>query len=316
MEIDSSSKKMFKACGRPCVALLKALAFGKNSSSSYHHQTIPCLFRPGQNKRYYSLNFSSSSSGNEHDETNQNLSNSENNPPSNMDDNGKEFKIVSIDTSALITETYDKTVVKDNETPMIKHLKNKIKGAGPISVSSFMQESLLNPIYGYYYTAKQPTLGSSGIPGQKVIGREGDFVTSPEITSVFSEMIGLWCVSMWEKLGKPKALEIIELGPGKGTLMHDLLDSVKRSNSHLLKSFIQSLKKVTLIEASDALKEVQKEKLKSFMDTIEFHWENRFEKYTDITGDIPVLIIAHEFFDALPVYHFEVGDLDICFFVF
>ncbi|KAG2379565.1 hypothetical protein C9374_006682 [Naegleria lovaniensis] len=274
--------------------------------NSLHHQTIPYLFRSGQNKRCYSSNFSSSE-GNERNESNvSNNVGNDHNTESNVDDVGKEFNVISIDTSALITETYDKAVVKDNETPMVKHLKNKIKGAGPISVSSFMQESLLNPIYGYYYTAKQPISSMSGAtPGQKVIGREGDFVTSPEITSVFSEMIGLWCVSMWEKLGKPKALEIIELGPGKGTLMHDLLDSVKRSNSYLLKSFTQSVKQVTLIEASDALKEVQKEKLKPFMDTIEFRWENRFEKYTNITGDIPVLIIAHEFFDALPVYHFE-----------
>jgi len=223
----------------------------------------------------------------------------------NQQQKDEKYTVLSVDTSSLVQETY-KNVVKENETPMVKHLKNKIKGAGPISVSTFIQESLLNPIYGYYYTAKKDTVNPSE---QNVIGREGDFVTSPEITSVFGEMIGLWCVNMWERMGRPKNLEIVELGPGKGTLMHDLLDSLEHTSSSTIQGFKSALKKVNFIEGSEALKEVQKDKLKNFLNKYQFQWENRFEKYADIQSGNPVLIIAHEFFDALPVYHFEVSFL-------
>ncbi|KAL9656741.1 hypothetical protein ABK040_003008 [Willaertia magna] len=224
-----------------------------------------------------------------------------------------EEQVVSVDTSGLVLESYAEDVVKENETAMIKHLKNKIKGAGPISVSTFIQESLLNPAYGYYYTAKydsssnnqQQSDNNSGETNQRVIGREGDFVTSPEITSVFGEVLGVWCVDMWDRMGRPSEIEILELGPGKGTLMHDILDSLNHSKYPIFSSFKKALKKVHLIEASETLKEVQKVKLDKFKENIEFKWDDRLEKYTSIESHIPILIIAHEFFDALPVYQFQ-----------
>ena len=82
---------------------------------------------------------------------------------------------------------------------------------GPISVAEFMREALTNPRYGYYMT-------------RDVFGAKGDFITSPEISQVFGECIGLWCVAVWESvLGRPETLRIAELGPGRGTLMADVL---------------------------------------------------------------------------------------------
>lgn len=101
-----------------------------------------------------------------------------------------------------------------HETPLESEMKTKMLVNGPYTMARYMAECLTHPIYGFYNK-------------KNTIGREGHFVTSPELTPVFGELIGLWCYMQWEKLGKPSEVCIAEIGPGKGTLMKDLLSAAK-----------------------------------------------------------------------------------------
>ena len=99
------------------------------------------------------------------------------------------------------------------------HLRQLIAGEGPISIATFMQTVLTAREHGYYM---------QGDP----FGARGDFVTAPEISQVFGELIGLWAVAVWEQLGAPARFSLVELGPGRGTLMRDAL----RAARHLRRS--------------------------------------------------------------------------------
>ena len=96
----------------------------------------------------------------------------------------------------------------DNEK-LKRELIHRIKLSGPLTVAQYMQEVLTNPLSGYYI-------------GSKVFGTQGDFITSPEISQMFGESIAIWLLNEWIKMGKPKPMNIVELGPGKGTLMQDV----------------------------------------------------------------------------------------------
>ena len=121
-------------------------------------------------------------------------------------------------------------------TPLESTLRNIIKTDGSISVAKFMQIALSDPKYGYYQT-RDP------------LGVQGDFITSPEISQVFGEIIGLWCVVTWQNAGSPKNIMLVELGPGRGTLMADILGTAKKASQE----FTNALK-VHLIETSPILK--------------------------------------------------------------
>lgn len=138
-----------------------------------------------------------------------------------------------------------------------------------------MQIALSDPEYGYYQT-RDP------------LGVQGDFITSPEISQVFGEIIGLWCVVTWQNAGSPKNIILVELGPGRGTLMADILGTAKKASQE----FTNALE-VHLVETSPVLKQQQKAVLKDY----EVTWHDGIE--TIPLG--PVLIIANEFFDALPI---------------
>ncbi len=159
-------------------------------------------------------------------------------------------------------------------TPLELRLRHIIKTAGSISVARFMQIALSDPEYGYYQT-RDP------------LGVRGDFITSPEISQIFGEIIGLWCVVTWQNAGRPRNIILVELGPGRGTLMSDILETTKKVSQE----FINALK-VHLIETSPALKKLQKAVLRDY----EITWHNDIET---IPSE-PALIIANEFFDALP----------------
>ena len=101
-------------------------------------------------------------------------------------------------------------------------LSETIKTTGPISLLAFMRQCLTHPQFGYY-TTRDPLNASSG-----------DFITSPEISSMFGEMIGIWLFSTWLNQNKPQKLNIIEFGPGRGTLMYDCLKSFNKFKKNLI----------------------------------------------------------------------------------
>ncbi|CAL8464273.1 g3808 [Coccomyxa elongata] len=213
---------------------------------------------------------------------------------------------VAIDRTGLFhvgSHSHSPAKGKEPETDMCRHIKALIQfRGGPITIAEYMSEVLTNPSAGYYTT-------------RNVFGRAGDFITSPEISQLFGEMVGIWCVWMWHEMGKPHALRLVELGPGKGTLMADLLRSTAA-----FKDFSLSIT-ADLVEVSDALRERQQSALDcsttatvsdagveshtSGLTGIPVRWHRSLET---VSSDSPAIYIAHEFFDALPVHHFQKTD--------
>lgn len=89
-------------------------------------------------------------------------------------------------------------------------LKRQIQSEGPISVADYMSQCLLDPVLGYY-------------PTRDPLGSEGDFITAPEISQMFGEVLGLWCIQSWKDMGSPARIQLVELGPGRGIMMSDML---------------------------------------------------------------------------------------------
>ena len=118
----------------------------------------------------------------------------------------------------------------------------KVRG-GPVTVAEYMQEVLTHPEFGYYMH-------------RDVFGQRGDFITSPEVSQVFGELMGAWAVWQWTQLGKPKNARLVELGPGRGTLMADLLRATA-----VFEAFAQSVS-VHMVEVSPALREMQRKSLR------------------------------------------------------
>jgi NADH dehydrogenase [ubiquinone] 1 alpha subcomplex assembly factor 7 len=165
-------------------------------------------------------------------------------------------------------------------SPLGDDLKRIIAQEGPISLERFMALALGDPRYGYYMT-RDP------------FGASGDFTTSPEISQMFGELLGLWCVDLWLRAGSPAALSLVELGPGRGTLMSDMLRATKA-----VPGFHDALT-VTLVEMSPVLREVQKTTLRDAHRAID--WAQ------DVSSlpKLPTLILANEFFDALPIRQYQ-----------
>jgi SAM-dependent MidA family methyltransferase len=152
-----------------------------------------------------------------------------------------------------------------------------IAAQGPISIAEFMTIALHDPQGGYYAT-RDP------------FGAAGDFITAPEISQVFGEFLGLWCVQIWHDQGRPARKRLVELGPGRGTLMKDALRAMK-----VAPEFLDGLE-VVLVEASTALTAIQKKLLKD--SGADIRWTDRFDTSAD---DRPLFLLANEFFDALPI---------------
>ena len=109
-------------------------------------------------------------------------------------------------------QSYDPDLRRN--TPLARLLKERIRRDGPMHVDKFAWNCLYDSRHGYY--VKRP-----------VIGARGDFITPPEISQVFGELIGLWCVIVWEQMGRPAPFNLVEFGPGRGTLMCDALRSMR-----------------------------------------------------------------------------------------
>ncbi|KAK4522269.1 hypothetical protein GAYE_HPESCF16G0149 [Galdieria yellowstonensis] len=164
-------------------------------------------------------------------------------------------------------------------------LKQTIAAKGPITVADFMKECLQHPRYGYYMK-------------DTVLGRRGDFVTAPEISQTFGEIIGLWFVSLVEEkysqLKKP--FRLVELGPGLGTLMNDMLRTLSRF------PWMYRYLTVHLIETSPALTKQQQGALSKYSQNgTTLMWHTSID---EIPNDGSVFVVAQEFFDALPIHQF------------
>ncbi len=149
-----------------------------------------------------------------------------------------------------------------------------IREKGHLTISQFM-EIILTSYEGSYYRAKNP------------LDQDGDFITAPEVSQMFGEMVGVWVYKQWLILGKPEKINIVEFGPGRGLLMRDLLRVI-------LKTEMKNHISVFLYDVNEALIKVQKEILSSFP---EVKW---IEHITDLEQKTTIFI-ANEFFDALPI---------------
>jgi NADH dehydrogenase [ubiquinone] 1 alpha subcomplex assembly factor 7 len=161
-------------------------------------------------------------------------------------------------------------------------LARRIRIAGPITVAEYMAEALGHPQYGYY---------KQGDP----FGLEGDFITAPEISQMFGELLGAWCAAVWETMGRPAPVRLVELGPGRGTLMADALRGTRKAAG------FHAAIDLHMVETSPYLRGRQAETLRQAAPSIAPSWHDAF----DGVPDGPLLLVTNELFDALPIHQFE-----------
>jgi NADH dehydrogenase [ubiquinone] 1 alpha subcomplex assembly factor 7 len=161
-------------------------------------------------------------------------------------------------------------------SPLLSEIKKLIKSSGPMPVWRYMELCLMHPKHGYYLS-RDP------------LGREGDFTTAPEVSQMFGELLGLWAASVWKAIGSPPLLRLIEIGPGRGTMMADALRALR-----VLPPLYQALS-IHLVEVNPVLREKQKATLSG---TRNLTWHDTI----DDVPDGPSVIFANEYFDVLPIH--------------
>lgn len=165
-------------------------------------------------------------------------------------------------------------------TPLAGKIKSLITAHGPISVTDYFSLCLADPQYGYYRT-REP------------FGSAGDFTTAPEISQLFGEMIGIFLVQAWQSHGEPKPAHIAEIGPGRGTMMADILRVISRLSPALYEAA-----SFHLIETSERLQKVQRQTLVAHRFKISWH-----ESFDTLPEGF-LLLAANELFDAIPIRQF------------
>jgi SAM-dependent MidA family methyltransferase len=162
-------------------------------------------------------------------------------------------------------------------SPLEAEIRRLIGVAGPMPIAEYIRLCLTHPEYGYYMT-------------HDPLGSGGDFITAPEISQMFGELVGLWVASVWRQMGSPENVRLVELGPGRGTLMLDALRAAK-----VVPGFRDAVV-LHLVEISPALQRAQEQRLGDL--EIPILWHDALEQVP--SG--PVIVIANEFIDALPVH--------------
>lgn len=179
---------------------------------------------------------------------------------------------------------YDPDARRD--TPLALKLKERIRRDGPITVAEYMRACLTDPEHGYYVN-------------KPAIGAKGDFVTAPEISQVFGELLGLWSAVVWQQMGSPTRFNLVELGPGRGTMMRDCLRAAK-----IVPGFLDAAG-IHLIESNSTLIELQRQSLGALASHA--HW------HPDIASSLgpgcsipqaPTILLANEFLDTQPIAQF------------
>jgi NADH dehydrogenase [ubiquinone] 1 alpha subcomplex assembly factor 7 len=167
-------------------------------------------------------------------------------------------------------------------SPLLSEIKKLIKASGPIPVWRYMELCLMHPEHGYY-VSRDP------------LGREGDFITAPEVSQMFGELLGLWAASVWGAIGSPPLLRLIEIGPGRGTMMADALRALR-----VLPPLYQALS-IHLVEVNPVLRDKQKASLSGSRNVT---WHDTI----DDVPDGPSVILANEYFDVLPIHQAVKGE--------
>lgn len=163
---------------------------------------------------------------------------------------------------------------------LAERLARRIRGEGPISLADYMAAAMGDPDFGRY-AAGQP------------LGATGDFVTAPEVSQVFGELIGLWCAVVWRRMGEPARVHLVELGPGRGTLMADALRAIAGVPG------CRAAFKVHLMETSPTLRQLQATALACVAPI----WHDDLST----VPEGPLIAVANEFFDALPIRQLQRG---------
>lgn len=168
-----------------------------------------------------------------------------------------------------------------HRTPLALKLKERIRREGPLPVFEYMRACLDDPEHGYYR-------------GRPAIGAGGDFTTAPEISQTFGELIGIWAAVAWRAMGAPAKVHLIELGPGRGTMMSDALRAAR-----IVPGFLEAVH-VGLVESNELLRDAQRQALAKAQVPITWHETLAPE----IGGDTAAIVLANEFLDALPIRQF------------
>ncbi|TPX32572.1 hypothetical protein SeMB42_g07595, partial [Synchytrium endobioticum] len=206
--------------------------------------------------------------------------------------------------SCISTSRTLSLVAKEPLAPLGKHLLDTIKISGPISVAQYMRQALTHPHGGYYMRGD-------------VFGPHGDFTTSPEVSQMFGEMLAIWFITQYQSHRSPSDVQLIEFGPGRGTLMADMIRTFTQ-----FPSLRASLKTIHLIEASPGLRHHQARLLAPHTTPtcdelgtplsvtgptgVDIRWHASLD---GIPRDTWSMIIAHEFLDAMPIYKFQLTPL-------
>lgn len=160
-------------------------------------------------------------------------------------------------------------------TGLVEIIAGMIKQDGPMPLDRYMSLCLGHPQHGYYMT-RDP------------FGAAGDFTTAPEISQVFGELIGIWCAQVWGALGSPRQFALVELGPGRGTLMADILRVLEKAPACLKAADVH------FVETSEVLRQAQQHAVPDAT------WH---DNVASLPG-LPTIVIANEFFDAIPIRQF------------